>query len=82
MKEKWPESIIKRTKKVIILLCTERVLALVERLKSNFVPFNAEETIFFWFGMMTVKTLKNIIHPKIIPTDKKENRGPKIVVKA
>ena len=32
--------------------------------------------------MMTVKTLKNIIQPKIIPTDKNENRDPKILVKA
>ena len=80
--EAWPLNIIKRTKKVIILLCTLRVLALIDKFKSNFSSLlNDEEVIFLPLGIITKNTLKNIIQPKIMPTDKNANRGPKIFVK-
>ena len=79
--EAWPLNIIKRTKKVIILLCTLRVLALTDKLTSNSFLFKAEEVMFFPLAIITKKTLKNIIQPKIKPTDKNANRGPKIFVK-
>ena len=63
------------------LLCTLRVLALVDKFKSNFSLFKAEEVMFLPFGIITKNTLKNIMHPKITPTDKKANLGPKIFVK-
>ena len=37
--------------------------------------------MFLPFGIITKNTLKNIIHPKITPTDKNANFGPKIFVK-
>jgi len=58
------------------LLCTLRVLALIDKFKSNFSLFRAEEVIFLPFGIITKNTLKNIIQPKITPTDKKANLGP------
>ena len=66
---------------MIILLCTLRVLALIDKFKSNSFLFKAEEVMFFPLGIITKKTLKNIIQPKITPTDKNANRGPKIFVK-
>jgi hypothetical protein len=63
------------------LLCTLRVLALIDKFKSNFSLFRAEEVIFLPFGIITKNTLKNIIQPKITPTDKNANLDPKIFVK-
>ena len=74
--EAWPLNITKRTKKVMILLCTLRVLALIDKFKSNSFLFKAEREIFLPFGTITKNTLKNIIHPKIIPTDRNANLGP------
>ena len=65
----------------MILLCMLRVLALIDKFKSNFSLFKAEEVMFLPFGIITKNTLKNIIQPKITPTDKKANRAPKIFVK-
>jgi len=65
----------------MILLCTLRVLALIDKFKSNFSLFKAEEVMFLPFGIITKNTLKNIIQPKIMPTDKNANRDPKIFVK-
>jgi len=48
----------KRTKKVMMLLCTLRVLALIDKFKSNFSLFKAEEVMFLPFGMITKNTLK------------------------
>ena len=79
--EACPLSIIKSTKKVIILLCTLRVLALFDKLMSKSFLFKAEAVIFLPFGTITKNTLKNIIQPKITPTDKKANLEPKIFVK-
>jgi len=65
----------------MMLLCTLRVLALIDKFKSNFSLFKAEEVMFLPFGIITKNTLKNIIQPKITPTDKNANLGPKIFVK-
>ena len=65
----------------MILLCTLRVLALIDKFKSNFSLFKADEVMFLPFGIITKNTLKNIIQPKIIPTDKNANLDPKIFVK-
>ena len=65
----------------MILLCTLRVLALIDKFKSNFSLFKAEEVMFLPFGIITKNTLKNIIQPKITPTDKNANLDPKIFVK-
>ena len=65
----------------MILLCTLRILALIDKSKSNFSLFKAEEVMFLPFGIITKNTLKNIIQPKITPTDKNANFGPKIFVK-
>ena len=81
MNEACPLNITKRTKKVMILLCTLRVLALIDKFKSNFSLFKAEEVMFLPFGMITKNTLKNIIEPKITPTDKNANFGPKTFVR-
>ena len=75
-KEPCPLSMTKRTNNVIILLCTLRVLAWSDKFKSNFVLFKAEDVMFLPFGIIIKKTLKNIIHPKIIPTDKNANLAP------
>ena len=63
------------------LLCMLRVLALIDKFKSNFSLFKAEEVMFLPFGIITKNTLKNIMQPKITPTDKKANFAPKIFVK-
>ena len=63
------------------LLCTLRVLALIDKFKSNFSLFRVEEVMFLPFGIITKNTLKNIIQPKITPTDKNENLDPKIFAK-
>ena len=65
----------------MILLCTLRILALIDKFKSNSFLFKAEEVIFFPLGIITKKTLKNIIQPRITPTDKKANFGPKVFAK-
>ena len=65
----------------MILLCTLRVLALIDKFKSNFSLFKAEEVMFLPFGIITKNTLKNIIQPKITPTDKNANLDPKTFVK-
>ena len=65
----------------MILLCTLRILALIDKFKSNFALFKAEEVMFLPFGIITKNTLKNIIQPKITPTDKNANLDPKIFVK-
>jgi len=65
----------------MILLCTLRVLALIDKFESSSFLFKAEEVMFLPFGIITKNTLKNITHPKITPTDKKANLGPKIFVK-
>ena len=65
----------------MILLCTLRVLALIDKFKSNFSLFKAEEVMFLPLGIITKNTLKNIIQPKITPTDKNANFDPKIFVK-
>ena len=65
----------------MILLCTLRVLALIDKFKSNFPLFKAEKVMFLPFGIITKKTLKNIIQPKITPTDKNANLDPKTCVK-
>ena len=65
----------------MILLCTLRVLALIDKFKSNFALFKAEEVMFLPFGIITKNTLKNIIQPKMTPTDKNANLGPKTLVK-
>ena len=65
----------------MILLCTLRILALIYKFKSNSFLFKAEEVIFFPLGIITKKTLKNIIQPRITPADKNANLGPKIFVK-
>jgi len=62
----------------MILLCTLRVFALIDKFKSNFSLF---EVMFFPFGIITKNTLKNIMQPKMTPTDKNANLGPKIFVK-
>ena len=62
----------------MILLCTLRVLALIDKFKSNFSLF---KVMFLPFGIITKNTLKNIIQPKMTPTDKNANLGPKIFVK-
>ena len=58
-----------------------RVLALIDKFKSNFSLFKAEEVMFLPFGTITKNTLKNIIQPKITPADKNANLDPKIFVK-
>ena len=63
------------------LLCTLRVLALIDKFKSNFSLFKAEEVMFLPFGIMTKNTLKNITQPKITPADKNANLAPKTFVK-
>ena len=65
----------------MILLCTLRVLALIDKFKSNFSLFRVEEVMFLPFGIITKNTLKNIIQPKITPTEKNANLDPKIFVK-
>jgi len=65
----------------MILLCTLRVLALTDKFKSNSSSFKAEEVMFLPFGMITKNTLKNIIQPKIMPTDKNANIDPKNIDK-
>ena len=65
----------------MILLCTLRVLALIDKFKSNFSLFKAEEVMFLPFGIITKNTLKNIIQPKITPADKKANLDPKTFVR-
>jgi len=65
----------------MILLCTLRVLALIDKFKSNFSLFKAEDVMFLPFGIITKNTLKNIIQPKIMPTDKNANLDPKTFVK-
>jgi len=65
----------------MILLCTLRVLALIDKFKSNFSLFKAEEVMFLPFGIITKNTLKIIMQPKMTPTDKNANLGPKIFVK-
>ena len=65
----------------MILLCTLRIFALIDKFKSNFSLFKAEEVIFLPLGIITKNTLKNIIQPKITPTDKNANLAPKIFVK-
>ena len=65
----------------MLLLCTLRILALIDKFKSNSFLFKAEEVMFLPFGIITKNTLKNIMHPKIRPTDKKVNLDPKIFVK-
>ena len=65
----------------MLLLCTLRILALIDKFKSNTFLFKAVEVMFFPFGIITKNTLKNIIPPKITPTDKKANLAPKIFVK-
>ena len=65
----------------MILLCTLRVLALIDKFKSNFSLSKTEEVMFLPLGIITKKTLKNIIQPKITPTDRKAKRDPKIFVK-
>ena len=63
------------------LLCTLRVLALIDKFKSNSFLFNVEKVMFLPEGIIIKNTLKNIIQPKIMPTDKNANLGPKIFVK-
>ena len=58
-----------------------RVLALIDKFKSNFSLLKAEEVMFLPFGIITKKTLKNIIQPKITPTDKNANLDPKNFVR-
>ena len=65
----------------MILLCTLRDLLLIDKFKSNFSLFKAEEVMFLPFGIITKNTLKNITQPKITPTDKNANLDPKIFVK-
>ena len=65
----------------MLLLCTLRILALIDKFKSNSFLFKAEEVMFLPLGIITKNTLKNIMHPKITPTDKKANLDPKIFVK-
>ena len=62
----------------MILLCALRVLALIDKFKSNFSLF---KVMFLPLGIITKNTLKNIMQPKITPTDKNANRDPKIFVK-
>ena len=64
----------------MLLLCTLRVLALIDKFKSNSFLFSAEKVMFLPEGIMIKNTLKNIIQPKITPTDKKANLGPKTFV--
>ena len=63
-----------------MLLSTLRDLALFDKLTSNSFLFRAEAVIFLPLGIITKNTLKNIIQPKIMPTDKNANLGPKIFV--
>ena len=65
----------------MLLLCTLRILALIDKFKSNSFLFKAEEVMFLPLGIITKNTLKNIMQPKITPTDKNANRDPKIFVK-
>ena len=65
----------------MMLLCTLRVLALFDKLTSKSFFFKAEEVMFLPFGTITKNTLKNIIQPKMTPTDKNANLGPKTLVK-
>ena len=65
----------------MLLLCTLRILALIDKFKSNSFLFKAEEVMFLPLGIITKNTLKNIMHPKIRPADKKANLDPKIFVK-
>ena len=58
-----------------------RILALIDKFKSNSFLLKAEEVMFLPFGIITKKTLKNIIHPKITPTDKNANFCPKTFVR-
>ena len=64
-----------------MLLSTLRDLALFDKLTSNSFLFRAEAVIFLPLGIITKNTLKNIIQPKITPTDKNANRASKIFVK-
>ena len=62
----------------MMLLCTLRVLALIDKFKSNFSLFKAEEVMFLPFGIITKNTLKNIIQPRITtPTDRNANSWSK-----
>ena len=65
----------------MLLLCTLRILVLIDKFKSNSFFFKAEEVMFLPLGIITKNTLKNIMQPKITPTDKNANRDPKIFVK-
>ena len=65
----------------MLLLCTLRILALIDKFKSNSFLFKAEEVMFLPLGIITKNTLKNIIQPKITPTEKNANLDPKIFVK-
>ena len=65
----------------MLLLCTLRILALIDKFKSNSFLFKAEEVMFLPLGIITKNTLKNIMQPKMTPTDKNANLGPKIFVK-
>ena len=65
----------------MMLLSTLRDLALFDKLTSNLFLFKAEAVIFLPLGIITKNTLKNIIQPKITPTDKNANLDPKIFVK-
>ena len=64
----------------MILLWTLRVLALIDKLTSKSFLFKAEAVMFLPFGIITKSTLKNITQPKITPTDKNANLGPKTFV--
>ena len=57
-------------------------MALFDKSTSKSFFFKAEEVMFLPFGTITKNTLKNIMHPKITPTDKNANLAPKIFVKA
>ena len=65
----------------MLLLCTLRILALIDKFKSNSFLFKAEEVMFLPLGIITKNTVKNIMQPKITPTDKNANCDPKIFVK-
>ena len=56
-------------------------MGLIDKFKSNFSLFKAEEVMFLPFGIITKNTLKNIIQPKITPTDKNANCDPKTFVR-
>jgi hypothetical protein len=49
------------------LLCSDRCFACLPSAGSGVCPANSAATVFFWLGMMTKKTLADMIVPISAP---------------